>query len=213
MSRPRVQNQFTLFLGDGLTFCFAAFWHRYVAENISEQQVVFNRTPDSRTPREYTNEGMPRLVSPYALCWSNGSLYLYAFDGAKFVYFRVDRMEAISKPLPLPREGEDKYSERDITARKTKVFNMYPGPECEVIICFLNKVADVVIDEFGEVNMMYQDASHFAIRASIALSPNFYAWIASLGEQAQILEPPVAVEGMKAFLKNASSMYGDEEKE
>lgn len=41
------------------------------------------------------------------------------------------------------------------TAKKTKVFNMYPGTEEEMKIRFQNRAADVVVDEFGEqVNMM-----------------------------------------------------------
>ena len=180
---------------------------------LTNQQIsfkYFHRMPDSRKPKDYTNDGKPNAVSPYALCWSNGNLYLYAFNGKKFANYRIDRMEAISKPLPLPREGADEYSERDITARKVKVFNMFPGDECEVKIRFQNRAADAVIDEFGDINMMYVDASHFAIRARIVLSRTFYAWVASLGKRAKIVEPPQAVEGMKEFLKKASKMYEDE---
>ena len=183
---------------------------------LTDQQIsfkYFHRMPDSRKPKEYTNSGKPVIVSPYALCWSNGNLYLYAFNGKGFAYYRIDRMDAISKPLLLPREGADEYSEKDITAKKTKVFNMYPGTEEEVKIRFQNRAADVVVDEFGEqVNMMYVDASHFAIRARVALSPTFYAWVASLGKKAKIMEPPAAVEGMKKFLQDASSMYEDDGK-
>ena len=183
---------------------------------LTDQQIsfkYFHRMPDSRKPKEYTNSGKPVIVSPYALCWSNGNLYLYAFNGKGFAYYRIDRMDAISKPLLLPREGADEYSEKDITAKKTKVFNMYPGTEEEVKIRFQNRAADVVVDEFGEqVNMMYVDASHFAIRVRVALSPTFYAWVASLGKRAKIMEPPTAIEGMKKFLQDASSMYEDDGK-
>ncbi len=180
---------------------------------LTNQQIsfkYFHRMPDTRKPKDYTNDGKPNAVSPYALCWSNGNLYLYAFNGKKFAYYRIDRMEAISKPLPLPREGEAEYSEKNITAREVKVFNMFPGDECEVKIHFQNRAADAVVDEFGQINMMYVDASHFAIRARISLSPTFYAWVASLGKRAKIVEPPQAVEGMKEFLKKASKMYEDE---
>lgn len=182
---------------------------------LTNQQIsfkYFHRMPDTRKPKDYTNDGKPRTVSPYALCWSNGNLYLYAFNGKKFAYYRIDRMEAISKPLPLPREAEEEYSEKDITARKTKVFNMFPGDECEVKMHFQNRAADAVIDEFGDINMMYVDASRFAIRARIALSRTFYAWVASLGKQAKIVEPKEAVEGMKKFLQDASCMYEDDGK-
>ena len=180
---------------------------------LTNQQIsfkYFHRMPDTRKPKDYTNDGKPNAVSPYALCWSNGNLYLYAFNGKKFAYYRIDRMETISKPLPLPREGEAEYSEKNITAREVKVFNMFPGDECEVKIHFQNRAADAVVDEFGQINMMYVDASHFAIRARISLSPTFYAWVASLGKRAKIVEPPQAVEGMKEFLKKASKMYEDE---
>ena len=182
---------------------------------LTNQQISFkyyHRTPDSRKPREYTNEGKPRRVSPYALVWSNGNLYLYAYDGEKFRHFRVDRMDTISQPLPLPREGEDKYSEKNITTRRTKIFNMYSEKEYPVSIQFQNRVADTVIDEFGEINMMYVDASHFKITAPIALSPTFYAWVASLGKRAKIMEPPTAIEGMKKFLQDAYCMYEDDGK-
>ena len=183
---------------------------------LTDQQIsfkYFHRMPDSRKPKEYSNSGKPIVVSPYALCWSNGYLYLYAFNGIKFAYYRIDRMDAISKPLPFPREGGEQYSEKDITAKKTKVFNMYPGTEEEVKIRFQNRAADVVVDEFGEqVNMMYVDASHFAIRVRVALSPTFYAWVASLGKRAKIMEPPTAIEGMKKFLQDASCMYEDDGK-
>lgn len=182
---------------------------------LTNQQIsfkYFHRMPDTRKPKDYTNDGKPNAVSPYALCWSNGNLYLYAFNGKKFAYYRIDRMEAISKPLPLPREGEAEYSEKNITAAKVKVFNMFPGDECEVKIHFQNRAADAVIDEFGDINMMYVDASHFAIRARISLSPTFYAWVASLGKRAKIVEPMEAVKGMKEFLKKASEMYEDDGK-
>ena len=119
-------------------------------------------------------------------------------------------MEGISKPLPLPREGAAEYSEKNITARKAKVFNMYLGPEHDVKIQFHWTIADAVIDEFGEqINMMYVDAEHFAIKAPIALSPTFYAWVATFGKKAKIMEPMEAVDGMKKFLKDASCMYDE----
>lgn len=167
----------------------------------------YHRTPNTNSPRQYSNKGNPIIVSPYALIWSGGNLYLYAYNGKKFVHYRVDRMEKISNPLILPRDGAAEYSEKNITARKTKVFNMYEGNKAyKTTIQFQNSAADTVIDEFGEINMMYMDASHFAITAPISLSPTFYAWVATLGHKAKILSPKEAVDGMREFLKDAMDM-------
>ena len=53
----------------------------------------FHMRPNRK--KEYSNKGQQIIVSPYALYWNNGNLYLYAYDGRKFRYYRVDRMERI----------------------------------------------------------------------------------------------------------------------
>lgn len=180
---------------------------------LDDRQISFkyyHRTHDSRKPKRYSYDGKPCRVSPFALCWSNGNLYLYAFDGRTFRHYRVDRMEQISRPLLLPREGTAEYSEKNITARKAKVFNMYSGKEYNVQIRFHRTIVDSVIDEFGEqINMMYVDADHFTIKTPIELSPTFYAWIATFGKKAKILEPIEAINGMKKFISDMSFMYED----
>lgn len=52
-----------------------------------------------------------------------GNYYLYAYDGKKFRFYRVDRMENISKPLLEQREGHNLFKEKDLTQRQAKVFN------------------------------------------------------------------------------------------
>lgn len=162
--------------------------------------------------KEYSNHGKPIVVSPFALYWQDGNQYLYAYDGKKFRYYRIDRMERISKrPLDLPREGKELFSAKDLTRQKVKVFKMYSGHELTVKIRFINTLADSVMDEFGrDILMIPTDADHFTIEAQIQLSPPFYAWISTFGRGAKILGPLQAVNGMKDFLQKAADMYKDD---
>lgn len=146
-----------------------------------------------------------------ALLWNNGNYYLYAYDGKKFRYFRVDRMERISVPLAQKREGKELYREMDITRQKAKVFDMYGGKEYNVCIRFRNELAGAAIDQFGkDVMMIPTDGEHFTITVPVEVSPTFFAWITTFGRRVKILEPAPVVEKMREFIKRTSEMYEEE---
>lgn len=173
----------------------------------------FHYSPATGNEKRYSKSGNQYIVSPYALLWNNGNYYLYAYDSEKqkFRYFRVDRMERISQPLPYHREGKAEYKEKDITSQKAKVFDMYGGREYTVRIRFRNELADVVIDQFGKDIMMIPcDESHFIITAPIEISPPFFAWIATFGRRVKILSPEPVVEKMRDFLQRSMDMYKEE---
>ena len=164
--------------------------------------------------KKYNNEGKQTKVSPFALYWSGGNLYLYAYDGKKFRYYRVDRMERITDPKYEieKREGKDLYSAKSLTRQKVKVFDMYSTEKVySVKMRFLNELTDVVVDQFGRDKVMIPDGSeHFTFTADVDVSPTFYAWVSTFGSDAKIISPPEVVAGMKDFLQKASDMYKDD---
>ncbi len=180
--------------------------HEAIAANRKIGFRYFHLKPNRS--KEYSNN---YVVSPFALYWNSGNLYLYAYDGKKFRYFRVDRMERISKPLLDPREGQDLFSSNSLTKQKAKVFQMYSGAAHNVKMRFRNELTDAVIDQFGrDIMMMQSDNEHFTITAAVEVSPPFYAWIASFGRRAKILSPQEAVDGMRDFIEKVSDMYKNE---
>lgn len=187
--------------------------HEAIAQDCQIAFRYFHYSPDKRTPKSYSKNGNQLIVSPYALYWNNGNYYLYAYDGKKFRYFRVDRMECISCPLPQKREGREAFHKKNLTGQKAKVFDMYGGKEYHVRIRFRNELADAVIDQFGkDVMMMPLDDSHFTITVPVEVSPTFFAWISTFGRRVKILEPAVVVEKMREFIKATADMYEDVER-
>lgn len=187
--------------------------HEAIAEDCQIAFRYFHYSPDKSTPKSYSKNGNQLIVSPYVLYWNNGNYYLYAYDGKKFRYFRVDRMEHISYPLPQKREGKEAFHEKNLIGQKAKVFDMYGGKEYNVRIRFRNELADVVIDQFGkDVMMMPLDDSHFTITVPVEVSPTFFAWISTFGRRVKILEPAVVVDKMREFIKATANMYEDVER-
>ena len=182
--------------------------HQAIAEDSQVSFRYFHYTPDKNNPKNYSYDGKRVTVSPYALLWNNGNYYLYAYDGKKFRYYRVDRMERISFPLLQKREGKELFKEKNIISQKAKVFDMYGGKEYNVRIRFRKELADAVIDQFGkDVMMMPVDADHFTITVPIEVSPTFFAWISTFGRRVKILSPEPVVEKMRDFLQRSLDMY------
>ena len=173
----------------------------------------FHRTPDRSNPEKFSKGGDKYIVSPYALFWENGNYYLYAYvsENGKFMTFRVDRMDQISRPLPTAREGKELYRETELTRRKAKVFGAYRGKEYLVKIRFSNRLVDAVLDQFGrDVMLMPLDDRHFTVNVLVEISPPFFAWLSTFGKSAKILDPQPVVEEMKKFIGKLSEMYADE---
>lgn len=185
--------------------------HEAIAEDRKISFQYFHYTPHKDRPKNYSKKGEKYIVSPFALSWNNGNYYLYAHDGQKFRYFRVDRMDRISDPLQDRRDHTDEYNARHLTHPKVKVFDMYSGEEYTVRLRVHNRLADAVIDKFGkDIMMIPHDKDHFTVSVPVEISPPFFAWIATFGRSMKILGPDPVVEKMKEFLNKAAEMYKDE---
>lgn len=187
--------------------------HQAISEDCKISFRYFHYSPNAATKRSYSKDGNKYTVSPYALLWNNGNYYLYAYDSEKqkFRYFRVDRMDAISNPLPIRRDGKEAYHEKQLTTQEAKVFDMFSGTAYNVRMRFRNELADAVIDQFGkDVMMIPCDEQHFIVTAPVEISPPFFAWIATFGRRVKILSPEPVVERMRDFLQRSMDMYKED---
>ncbi len=169
----------------------------------------FHYSPDKNKPKSFSKSGDKIEVSPFALYWNNGNYYLYAFDGKKFRFYRVDRMERITDPLPEKREGHELFKAKDLTRQEAKVFDMYStGKIFKVKFRCQNRIAHSVIDQFGKDVMMIPDGpEHFTFTFPVEISPPFFAWVATFGRSIKITEPAAVVEEMRQFLQKSLEMY------
>ena len=186
--------------------------HKAIAADAKTAFYYFHYSPDRRNPKSYSKSGKKLIVSPFALYWNNGNYYLYAYDGNKFRFYRVDRMEKISEPLLERREGHNLFKEKDLTQKKAKVFDMYStGKSYDVKFRCHNRIAHSVIDQFGkDIMMMTDDDEHFTFTHRVDISPPFFAWVATFGHSIQIVSPHDVVDEMRLFLKKSMDMYKDD---
>lgn len=163
--------------------------------------------------KEYSRGGKLYIVSPFAMIWRGGFYYLYAFvDGEnRFRYFRIDRMDNITKPLPETRAGKEKYLAKELTNRTVKNFGVNEGKEERVKLLFNTGLVDAVRDAFGkDVLMIPADETHFSVTVDVHLNMAFYAWLFSFARGVKIIGPDSVKEKMREYANNIAEMYKED---
>ena len=139
------------------------------------------------------------VVSPWALTWDDENYYMVAFDDLdhKIKHYRVDKMMRMSVEDEM-REGKEVFKNFDMAAYSKATFGMYSGKRTKVHIQFPNSMCGVFIDRFGkEICFRKVDEVHSTVAVDVAISPQFFGWIFSLGREVKVVGPDEVVEQMR----------------
>ncbi len=142
-------------------------------------------------------------VSPWALIWQDENYYMAAFDKEAGVmkHYRVDKMGQVTV-TDRKREGMSEYENLDLAKYTEKTFGMFGGEEEIVTLQFSNQLIGVVIDRFGkDVEIRKKDAENFTVRVKVAVSGQFFGWMAGLGKDAVLLSGQKTKEQYETWLK------------
>ena len=143
-----------------------------------------------------------KQVSPWALIWGEENYYLAAFDGEDKImkHYRVDKMGNV-KVLDAKREGVRQFADMDLASYVNQTFGMFAGQEESVTLAFPNRLAGVVLDRFGrESSIRPLEDGQFHIRVRVAVSGQFFGWLAGIGQEARIVGPEAVKEKYRAWL-------------
>ena len=141
-------------------------------------------------------------VSPWLLTWENENYYLIAYDHAASIlkYYRVDKMLSLSI-LEQPRLGRDVFEALDIAGFAKKTFGMFAGDETVVTLRCDNS-------RFGtDVPMRPISGRELQVRASVAVSHQFFGWLSGFGSRIRIVSPESVCEQYRRYLQDILSLY------
>ena len=165
----------------------------------------------------YTNKKLVPLhngdffvVSPWALTWDDEYYYLVAYDqlSESIKHYRVDKMVQISV-LEEKRDGKAFFDSFDMAVYSKVNFGMYHGEIKKVHISFPNYMVGVFIDRFGKDIAIHpaEGENRSRIAVDIAVSKQFFGWIASLGRWVKIEGPEDVVAEMRDFADKLAAVY------
>lgn len=191
--RIKTENESIYYSIDGI--------HRAIQENkqISFQYLDWNLKKELE-PREREQ----RKVSPWALIWKEENYYLAAYDSVDRImkHYRVDKMGQV-KMLKEAREGMEQFSKTDPAVYSNQTFGMFAGEEETVTLQFPNKLIGVVLDRFGrDIDIRPMTDRIFRIRVKVAVSGQFFGWLAGIGREAVVISPAAVREQYQDWLSD-----------
>lgn len=151
-------------------------------------------------------------VSPWVLTWADENYYLIAYDGESesVKHYRVDKMVKV-EPTGEEREGKECFKDFNVARFAKQTFGMFGGKMQTVIFQCENHFAGIMIDRFGqEVPMRRLDDTYLQVRAEVNVSPQFFGWLAGLGEGVKIISPIEVAEEFKTYLQKILNNYCSE---
>lgn len=155
------------------------------------------------------NHGEIFKVSPWALTWDDENYYLVAFDDfdKTIKHYRVDKMKKINV-LEDRRDGKDEFKDFDMAAYSKMNFGMYSGRKQTVKFDFENHMVGVFFDRFGtDIPIKKLDDNHSETHVDVAVSPQFFGWVMSLGSEVKVVGPETVVNEMKEFAADFVNRY------
>ncbi len=161
-----------------------------------------------RKETQLRRNGASYHVSPFAMIWDNENYYLLGYDEEDGImkHFRVDRISSIRMTDDC-RNGQELFDKIDLGTYTSQVFGMFHGEERQVRVLFANHLIGAAIDRFGKsIRVIPYDADHFSVLVPVTVSPQFFAWVFSFGEEATILEPEEIRNQYKEYLEKAISV-------
>lgn len=174
--------------------------HRAIQEN---KQIHFTYLDWNLKKQLVPRKNGDKHVSPWALIWREENYYLAAFDGADGIikHYRVDKMGRV-EVLESQREGVEQFAHVDLAAYTNQTFGMFGGQEEIVTLQFPNYLIGVVLDRFGkEADVRAMEDGTFRIRSKVAVSGQFFGWLAGIGKEAKIVAPQTVAEEYQDWLR------------
>lgn len=162
--------------------------HKAIQEN---RQISFLYLDWNLKKELVPRKNSDKKVSPWALIWQDENYYLAAFDPVDGImkHYRVDKIGKV-KVLKESREGMEQFAMVDLADYTNRTFGMYGGEEEIVTMQFPNRLVGVILDRFGrEADIRPMEDEVFRIRTKVAVSGQFFGWLAGLGREAVIVGP------------------------
>lgn len=145
------------------------------------------------------------------MIWREENYYLLAWDESAHMmkHYRVDKMADVEE-VTEARLGQESFRELDLAVYADKTFGMFGGREETVQLRFPEELVGVVLDRFGrEVSLRNDGGGLLLARVDVAVSDQFFGWLAGLGNRIQIAGPQWVREKYCCRLRNILNGYED----
>lgn len=184
-------------------------WNMNREKIYRKNELDWNWSADKKDAQWYT-------VSPWHLNYNDGNYYLIAYSdnhegkGSRPIHFRVDKMED-TEVLDTPRDESLMPDEKYIAEYSNGTFGMFGGEFRDVTLEGIgDDMANVFFDRFGLNTSLNRDKATdylFSAQVKVAVSSQFFSWLAGLKGKIWICGPKDVRDEMIEFLSRNLDRY------
>lgn len=171
----------------------------------SKKKIAFRYfTYDGKKKKILKHDGELYIFSPFELIWDGDRYYMLGWSDShdELRTFRVDRIADV--PAVLPAKAEKKPTGFSGIGFVGTNYRMFAGEAKDVTLICDNDTMDSMVDRFGEkVETRTLGNGHFQLKAEVADSPVFYAWLFGFGGKVKIKAPKDMQEAYREMVTNA----------
>ncbi len=178
---------------------------------VAGKQITFHYTEyDITLKKKYRRGGQLYSVSPIYLISDSDYYYLTAYNPQHddISNFRIDKMAdvAISDEPRLELSSEQLERAKEVRS----MFGAFAREKTTVTLRMNNKpyVFGVLVDKYGSsLHPTRISEDKFTVRIEAQISPAFYAWLFSFGEDAEVVEPEWVRNEAKGQIEKMAEVY------
>ncbi len=178
---------------------------------VTNRQITFHYTEyDLSLKRKYRRGGQLYTVSPVYLISDSDYYYLTAYNPQHddISNFRIDKMADVAISEEQRVELSPELQEKAKECRTT--FGAFVRETSTVTLRMTNKpyVIGVLVDKYGSnLHPTRISEDKFTVRLDAQISPAFYAWLFSFGEDAEVMDPEWVRNEAKTQLEKMIEVY------
>ena len=117
---------------------------------------------------------------------------------------RMEKVKILDDDAILPKNNND----INFSKHKRQLFGMFSGDTEKVYIEMHESLIDVVFDTFGDkVKLRRLPDGFVRFSQEVQVSPVFYGWCCSFGQNLRVTSPKSVVEGLRDHTKSIYEMY------
>ena len=149
------------------------------------------------------------MVSPCALLWDNENYYLVAYEKESGLMknYRVDKMIHIEIEEE-ERVGREMLKAFNPAEYSRKAFGMFSGEEQTLSLKVKTSLIGVILDRLGkDITIRRMSEEEVEVRITVEVSPQFFGWLAGLGQGVKIIAPQQAQEQYMKYLQSIIGIY------
>ncbi|MBQ9145720.1 MAG: WYL domain-containing protein [Clostridia bacterium] len=170
---------------------------RYFDYDVNKQRVY----------RTFKNGGDTYGITPLCLVYNDDNYYVIGYMDGRELYltFRLDRMSDV-RISSVRRETPGWVKNYPVDRYRKETFGMFSGERTRVSLLADDtpSVIGIVLDELGfDTQLIPRKDGTCGVSANVQLSPNFYAWLMSLGGRVRLIAPQDAKVSYRQMLADS----------